>query len=280
MSRVIPIAVLANMQSAAATTAWAMHITRLDGQEFFFTAHDRDQPIGGDEYLSSPGLTVESLVHNAGLAVDNTELTILADDTLITRAEIEAGRWDGAAFELLQYNWKNPADGAYTRVTGTLGNVQPRGLTYVVELRDLRQPLQQDNTAVLQPTCRYRFCDARCTLDEGDFTHALEVTAVADNQEFTDSALSAATENFTEGEIRWLTGDNAGLSSKVRTEAAGVFELAVATVYPIQVGDTADLIEGCLKTREACKAFGNILNFGGEPDKPTLDTLTAPAEPE
>lgn len=278
--RTIPIALAAHWAEPTTSIAWAIRITRLDAEEFRFTSHDRDATIGGDVFASAPGFDVQSLVHSAGLAVDNTEVMILADDTLITRADLEAGRWDGAAFEIMQFNWADPSDGVLVRMTGHFGNIQPRGLAYVAELRDLRQPLQQDNTAVLQPTCRYRFCDARCTLDEGDFTHALEVTAVADNQEFTDSALAAATENFTEGEIRWLTGDNAGLRSKVRTFAAGVFELAVATVYAIQAGDTADLIEGCLKTREACKGFTNILNFGGEPDKPTLDALTAPAEPE
>jgi uncharacterized phage protein (TIGR02218 family) len=277
--RTIPIALAAHWALPTTSIAWSMTITRLDGEVFRFTSHDRDVTLASEVYASAPGLDIASLVHSAGLAVDNTEVTVLADDTIITRADIAAGVWDGAAFEIFQFNWADPTDGVAVRMAGTFGNLRPAGEAYVAELRDLRQPLQQDNTAVLQPTCRYRFCDARCTLEEGDFTHALEVTAVADNQEFTDSALAAATETFAEGEIRWLTGDNAGLRSKVRTEAAGVFELAIATVYDIQVGDTADLIEGCLHTRDACKAFSNILNFGGEPDKPTLDAIVAPAEP-
>lgn len=279
MSRVIPIGIANDIATGSSSLAWFIEVTRLDGQVVRFTSHDRDVPIGGNTYLSGPGLDVASLVHTAGLAVDNTEITILADDSIITRDDIAAGRWDGARFRLGQVNWKVPADGTIVHATGSLGNLRPKGSAYVAELRDLRQELQQDTTAVLQPTCRYRFCDHRCTLYEGAFTHLMTVTAVADNQEFTASAFSAETfRNFDEGEVRWLTGDNAGLSVKIRQETAGVFELAVPMVYPIQIGDTADVIEGCLHTSDACKSFDNILNFGGEKDKPTMDELVAPAE--
>lgn len=278
--RVIPVALAASIATGSSKLAWYITITRLDGQVYRFTSHDQDVTISASLYLSAPGLDIASLVHTAGLAVDNTEITVLADPAIITRADIAAGRWDGASFQIGQFDWSDPTDGLIVRTTGTFGNLQPKGQAYVAELRDLRQPLQKDNTAVLQPTCRYRFCDDRCTLYEGAFTHLLTVTAVADNQEFTASAFTADTAiNFDEGEVRWLTGDNAGLSAKIRQETAGVFELATAMIYDIQVGDTADVIEGCLHTREACKAFGNILNFGGEPDKPTMDAIVAPAEP-
>lgn len=278
MSRVIPIGIANSIATGSTRLAWAIVITRTDGTVYRATSHDRDVTIGGDVYLSAPGLDVASLAMSAGLAVDNTEITILADDALITRADIAAGRWDGATVSIFQFNWASPGDGIVVRLAGSFGNLRPQGLAFVAELRDLRQPLQQDNTWVLQPTCRYRFCDADCTLDEGDYTHALVVTAVAGQDEFTASALAAATETYTEGEIRWLTGDNAGLRVKVRSFAAGVFELAAPMVYVIQVGDTADLIEGCLKTREACKGYLNILNYGGEPDKPTVDAIVGEAE--
>jgi uncharacterized phage protein (TIGR02218 family) len=283
--KVIPIALQSHLDSGALTTAFGLKITRADATVFRFTSHDADVLISGDgTYLSDPGLDVASLAFNAGLAVDNTELTILADDTIITRDDIQAGRWDGATFSLIQFNWASPSDGVLVHMTGSLGNVQPRGKAYVAELRDIRQVLQQDYTAVLQEECRYRFCDfpaaggiSHCTLDAADFTEPVTVTSVAAQNEFTDTARIEAAGTFTEGLVTWLTGLNAGLRVKVRAFAGGVFELAQPMVYAIQIGDTADALKGCAKTRAACKSYSNILNYGGEPDKPALDTLMAPA---
>lgn len=278
MSLSIPTALAANMTSRAPTLAWVLKITRADSQVYRFTSHDRDLALADGTYMSAPGLDVQSLVSSSGLAVDNTEITVLADDALITRNDIAAGRWDGASFLLAQCNWADPSDGVLVRKVGRFGNLKPVGQAFVAELRDLRQPLQQDNTAVLQPTCRYRFGDSKCTKALGPFTASFTVTASASTQQFTDAGISAAADYYTEGEGEWLTGSNAGLSFKVRAHAAGgVFTLAVPTVYAISVGDTGTVIAGCQKTREACKTFGNILNFGGEPDKPSVDELAASA---
>jgi uncharacterized phage protein (TIGR02218 family) len=272
--RTIPISLLKS-------TAWGIYIERLDGFSFGLTTHDEDVTIGSQLYRTGPGLDVESLVSTASLGVDNTELTILADDALMTRDDIAAGRWDGAMFELFQFDWKEPTEGAFVRMSGNLGAIRPQGDAFVAELRDLRQPIQQDNTAVLQPTCRYRFCDERCTLDEEDFSHTVTVTAVASNQRFSIAPVGSPSEDgFTEGEVRWQTGQNFGIRAKVREydEGSGEFTLATPMVFDIEVGDTAIAIEGCLKTREACKGYQNILNFGGEPDKPTVDRVVGPAD--
>jgi uncharacterized phage protein (TIGR02218 family) len=280
MTRVIPLAIQSSIDTGSATLAWGITITRQDGLQFTFVSSDREKEIDTAR-TGVPGFDLRSLARTSGLAVDNTEITVVEPDDVITRNDLAAGRWDGAAFEVFQFNWKNPTGGILEHMVGKLGNMQPRGAMFVAELRDLRQALQQDYTQVMQESCRWRFCDERCGLDEADYTHGLTVTSVTSQNEFeADGSGGSPPPQFVEGEIRWLTGDNAGLRVKIRAYDAGTFELAQPMVFPIQVGDTADAIEGCPKAREACKGFNNILNFGGEPDKPAVDAITAPARYE
>lgn len=277
--RPIPAGLLTHYATGCTTLAWGLKITRRDGAVYGFTSHQRDVVIGGVTYLAGPGLDVASLVSSAGFAVDNTELTILADDTLITRADLLAGRWDGAGFELFRFNWASPTE-RDVRKRGRFGNVQPRAGSYTVELRSLRQALQQAIGRVTQPTCPYRLGDADCGVALGPYTVTGSVTSVTSQQQFTSAARTEPDDRFAAGELTWTSGPKNGLKALVRSStAAGVITLAVPSVHTILPGDTYSLVWGCKKRRdEDCKAvFNNVLRFGGEPDLPGRDALTAPA---
>ena len=49
-------------------------ITRKDGQQFFFTDHDRDIVFGGDTYRADAGFERTAIRSDAGFAVDNLDL--------------------------------------------------------------------------------------------------------------------------------------------------------------------------------------------------------------
>jgi uncharacterized phage protein (TIGR02218 family) len=285
VSRSIPSALLTHYRSGGTTLAWACKITRTDGQVFGWTSHDVDVTISGVQYQAAPGLNVAALASTAGFAVDNTEATILADEVVFKRAEILAGRWDAAAFELFRYNWASPSDGRDVIKRGQLGNVNARRGTFVVELRSLRQALQQSVGAVVQPTCRYRLGsttlpDGLCMVDLGPFTFTGSVTSVTNGYQFGDTARTEADDYFTEGLLTWTSGDNDGLSVKVHTYTTGVLRLSLPMTDAIQVGDTYSVVAGCMKRRdEDCRdKFDNAVRFGGEPDLPGADAiLAAPA---
>lgn len=277
MSKTVPVA-LAN----CGTLVFGIRIVRRDATAFGFTEHSADQTVtvdGASTLLSAaPGFTVQGLVSAAGLGVDNTELAVIADDAVLTRADILAGKWDGARVYIFRYNWKLPAAGLLPVKRGSFGNFTPQQGQFKVEFRDLRQALQQDTTWVIQEACRWRLGDARCTVDLAPFTFtAVAVTAVASAYEFTASALTQADDYFGEGFVSWLTGLNAGLRHKVKAFAAGVVTLSEFAVYPIDIGDTFEIVAGCRKRWDVdCRdKFDNILNFGGEKDKPTRDALAA-----
>ncbi len=80
---------------------------------------------------------------------------------------------------------------------------------------------------------------------------------------------------FAAGQVRWLTGANAGTAGEVKTwiDTSSSISLTLAPAAPVQVGDTLDLVVGCDKRRVTCvQRFRNVVNFRGEPWIPGLDT--------
>lgn len=280
MTKVVPAGLLSNYQSDSPTVAWAIKITRTDDEVYGWTSADRDATIDAVIYESAPGLSVASFASSAGLAVDNSELTVLADDTIITRADIIAGRWNNAAYLLFKYDWTDVSAGEEVISAGFLGELHPRSGAYVAELRALQQYLQQPVGAASTKTCRARLGDAMCMVDLGGWTETGTITSVTSKQVFTDSSRTEADDYFGEGILTWTAGLNTGLSQKVKTYASDTFTLSLPMIFDVQIGDTYSVVAGCRKRLdEDCAAkFSNELNFQGEPHRPTVDELTSSPE--
>ena len=280
MTKVVPAGLLSNYQSDSPTVAWAIKITRTDAEVYGWTSADRDATIDAVIYESAPGLSVASFASSAGLAVDNSELTVLADDTIITRADIIAGRWNNAAYLLFKYDWTDVSAGEEVISAGFLGELHPRSGAYVAELRALQQYLQQPVGAASTKTCRARLGDAMCMVDLGGWTETGTITSVTSKQVFTDSSRTEADDYFGEGILTWTAGLNTGLSQKVKTYASDTFTLSLPMIFDVQIGDTYSVVAGCRKRLdEDCAAkFSNELNFQGEPHRPTVDELTSSPE--
>lgn len=261
--------------------AYGLKIVRADAQVYGFTSFDRDQTISGVLYTASPGLEVTAIELSAALNVDNLELTTLDDGAVFSKADVFDGLWRNAAFTLFAYNWANLSDGIDIKLVGTLGEGEILRSTVMFELRGLQQALQQPVGDVSTMTCRARLGDARCRKDLTAFRFTGAVTT-AGQQTFTASAMAQATDYFTEGQIDWLTGVNAGRSRKVKAHVSGgVFTLALPMLLPVSIGDTFRATAGCMKRlmQDCGPKFANVLNFVGEPHRPTMNDLTKPATP-
>lgn len=287
--KTIPAGLASHIAGDLTTLAYGLKITRTDGVVYAFTSHDKDATISSVDYLASPGLDVTSIVTAANMAVGNLELTTLHDGTVFTTADVLGGVWRNAAFIIFRYNWDDISDGIDTLLAGTLGEVELRRNTVKAELRDLRQYLQLSVGEASSKTCRYRLGDSRCGIDLGspnDWTVTGTITSVTSNQVFSDTSRSEADGWFDEGEFTWVSGDNAGLSQKVKTyalagsPASGQFTLALPMLGAVQVGDTYTVHAGCKKRlEEDCRdKFDNVINFGGEPHRPGIDALTKGVE--
>ena len=282
--KAIDAGLLATYQSTTPTIAVCVTITRKDAQVFRWIGHDKDLVVSGQTYLAAPGVQLSALVSSEGFAVDNAEITIL-EDADITRADILAGIWDGAAMEIAEVDWKAATPVKNVIKVGNLGNVIAKRGHSTVEFRDLRQAIQSRHETIMQPTCRYRLGDAMCTvvLSESDgLTVSGTVDSSADQYTVTDTSRLEADDYFGEGTFTFTSGLNSGLSQKIKTFSAGVFVFWQQFIYPINVGtdvDTYTATAGCrLRFQEDCiTKFDNAVNFGGEPNKRNPDQLAAPA---
>ena len=280
--KTLPTNLDAHIATRETTLATALKITREDATVFGFTTHDVSDPVDGVTYSANPGLDVTDIVIAANAAVGNMELTTLHDGTVFTTADILNGVWRNAAFIIFRYNWASLADGIDTLLSGTFGEATLRQNTVVVELRDLRQYLQQSVGDASSKTCRARLGDARCAKVLTSFTYTGTLTGATSNQVFRDSARAEEVNWFDEGEITWTGGANDGLSAKIKSHAAdGTFTLALPMYGTVAIGDTYSVVAGCRKRlEEDCRdRFDNVLNFVGEPHRQGLNDLTKAAAP-
>jgi len=163
--KVIPSAFAAHVATRNTTIATALKITRTDGEIYAFTTSDIDAVIDGVTYLSNPGLTATDIVITSGAQVGNLELTTLNDNSIFVMSDISNGLWRNAAFLIFRYNYMAVVpdwDEVDKLLGGTIGEAQIKQNDLVIELRDLRQYLQQSVGDASSKTCRARFGDARC----------------------------------------------------------------------------------------------------------------------
>ena len=290
----IPAALQAHYDSGGSSVAHAIVIERTDGELFGFTSHDLPFVLDVTAWgLASSalvfdakqGLTASNIVSTSGFAVDNLELTTLDDGSLFQREEVVAGVWRNARFRIFRYRWDVAAPTISNDVEplmrGWLGEITLGSATLTVELRGLKQKLQQSLGMVSQKTCRSRLGAmglAQCNRSLADLTHAVTVMAVIDKRTFRVSG-GLPEDYLGEGLLTWSTGANAGLTQKVRSHtAAGVVTLVLPMVLPIAVGDQLTAVAGCRKRlTEDCRGkFGNAINFQGEPHRPNPDEITRP----
>jgi uncharacterized phage protein (TIGR02218 family) len=240
-----------------------------------FTSFSRDLVLDGITYKASTGFTPTAIETSAGLAVDQLEVEAILNDTSITEADLQAGKYDYAAIEVFLVNYQDLTQGKLVLRVGTLGEVTVRKGVFVAEIRGLSQAFQRQIGELYSPTCRVkRLGDTRCKIDLAPYTHTLTVSAVTDQRTFAHNTSLKPDGYFQMGLVEWLTGANAGLEIEVKTYASGVFSLVQPMPYTITVGNTFKAIRGCDRTFETCRTvFNNILNFRGEPHLPGIDQI-------
>jgi uncharacterized phage protein (TIGR02218 family) len=282
--KTIPTALATHYTQGATSVVHFFLITRTDLSVFGFTSHSADLTIGAQLYRSAPGLSVTNIVSTAGFAVDNLELSTSNDSTVFTRSDVLAGRWKNAAFLISKGNWANPTDGLESVLGGTIGDGTLKSGGLVLEMRGLQQYLQQPVGDTSSKTCRARFADFptpnnnnRCTLTAATYTFTAAVTSVTNNQTFVSTTLTQADDYFGEGILTWTSGPNSGTRQKVRTfTTGGNITLTLPMLLTVSIGNTFSIIAGCRhRLNEDCKIkFANVVNFQGEPHRPSTDDLT------
>lgn len=264
-------------------------ITRVDGQVYRFTAHDvaiRLREPDGEyyEYKSANAFSLTSLETSAGLVVSNMDIDGIIDDDDISAQDLKRGFFDNANVELFIAYWADQAIRMLPLRTSWVGETVVKGQKYKVDLRGIAQRLAQTFVQATSLECRYTFCDggvdgakppSKCTLNEADYTSDFTVTSVESRDIFSVSIPPADHGGVYQwGKARFTSGNNAGSLMEILRQWENRVQLFLPLPLSISVGDTVSLVRGCNKSWGACTAFGNGINFGGEPFLSGSDMLT------
>lgn len=273
----------AKLDAVVATRCNCVDITLADGTVQRFTDHPAPVTVGGNTYTPDASFERSEVISSGDMSSDLLEAQLLLGATGgISRADLEAGRYDGAAVRVFEVDYTDPDAGSLELRRGRIGRVNTRQGQARAEIRGLTDRLRTTIGRDIRPTCDAELGDSRCTVDLGPLTGSGTVTAVASRQAFTDSAQGAAVDLYRFGKIAWTSGNNSGLSMEVRGNAAGgVFTLVQPMPRAIQVGDAYSVVPGCDKTVATCQGtYDNFVNFRGFPHVPGGDAAQDRPDPK
>ena len=260
-------------------TCWK--ITRTDNFTQGFTNHNRNLVIDGITYKAATGFNASAFDQDNTLAVRNLDIESVLTDDGINEADLAGGKYDYASIDVFLVRWDdlpaslslNPPE-HILMVRGVLGEVSMSNRRYKAEVRSFAQLLQQRISTITTKECRAAFGDSKCTKDLTPFTDNLVITGVTDRRQFTVN--SGRPNGFYElGQITITSGNNVGIKAMVLSHSSGIIQLFESLPYNLQAGNSLIAVAGCNKTIDACRNYGNILNYQGEPHIPGEDVFLA-----
>jgi len=277
VSRNIPAALRAHLQQPSKTTCRLLKITLKDGRGFGLASHDLPLSYEGVEYSAINGFDPSIIATDTGLSVDNAEAYALlsADVPGITVEMVAAGELDDAQWQMTLINWADLSMGHMIVDAGDVGEVNTEdGVVWMPELLSYAMRLRQPIGHFWSRNCRATFGSdpngqTGCGVDAVALFQSGSVTSVGDEpfRVFADSSLVIDPVPNT-ARVQWLTGSNAG-QRLYQVEGYGPLTGTVALVEPtpfeIVAGHTFRIRPDCDKTPATCAAYGNFLNYKGEP---------------
>lgn len=195
---------------------YAWRITRKDGVVMGFTEHDENLTFDSTTFEAEAGFTASQVQQSLGLSVDNMEVVSAFNSDYIKETDLIAGVYDDAGVEVFWVNWADTSQRLIIMV-GNLGEVTQKGVQFTAELRSLTHRLNQKVGRIYQRTCDAVFGDSRCGINKATYTFTGTVTSVASKSAFGAAGLGQASDYFSRGVVKWLTGNNANATVDVRT---------------------------------------------------------------
>lgn len=245
-------------------TCWK--IERLDAVTLYFTAYCRPLVIDGVTYEPAVAeLTAQQSVEDG--SGNTMEQRGAISSEMLEDDDIAAGRYRGAKITEFRVDWMFPFAGKLRSAVYYITDTEHDAERWKASIAGVAYRLarRRGHTATIKCNVT-RFGDARCGLDVTSFTQTgrqvLSITK--ENRSFThDATGDLGLLEF--GELTWTVGANAGMRNEVKSHTSAGISLRFRTVNPIAVGDEFTVVRGCDRLPETCQAYGNILNFRGEP---------------
>lgn len=210
--------------------------------------------------------------------VNGGEVTTPNDFDIPLMQAIQQGLFDGAKITVYTTYMPDYGDlvyGVETKYSGQITELNKTGRTVAEGTAEsyLFKLNQQMPRMLMQPSCRWVFGDAGCTLDLENYKQAGVVSSSSTNlQIIPQAALPQSDGYFDQGVITMTSGHNMGLSMSVKQHKGGVLVLSRPFLFPVIPGDSFQVIAGCDHTYATCQQkFNNLRNFGGMPWIPNYE---------
>lgn len=257
-------------------------LTRADGVVIALTDHNRALTDGipgfGNTYRPMGLARVSARQREAGLRVQNLEITGMLDSTLITASDLMAGLYRNASIVEKLVDWRFPFAGAMVENHYWVDTVKFDEEAWVAQLSGVARWLGQTTGEIYTKTCRFALGDDRCAYDldaDPNTKSGIVLSVLTSRLHFlTDVVAPSAEYDF--GFVKWLTGRNTGKISDVKFYSGTdrSMDLQIPTGFDIRPLDTFKAFPGCDKSLATCIAkFDNVDNYGGFPSIPGTDRL-------
>lgn len=163
MPKTVSSQLLSDIQANVTTLATCIEIIRKDGEILRLTTHDSDLVVAGDTYRQDMPFVLAAIQSGTTLAVDNTQLTLFADETNIFLADFKSGLFEYAAVTIFQVNYNDTSRGTITMRKGWFGQIVfSENHIVQITITGLLKVLDLEVGRVFQPSCDADFGDSRC----------------------------------------------------------------------------------------------------------------------
>jgi len=272
------------------TRCW--RITRSDGVIELWTEHLSELTVWNETFTPADFEATASEA-NAGFENNNVELRGAFNNTKITKADAKARIYDNARVVVLWVDYLYPFSGFVRADTFIVDSVQYTNDIFKCDVLSLPGILTRKTGRTLNRDCDAEVYGSRCKLVRSTHAEAGVVSAVTDKRRFVATITAGgglpaiADGRFDLGEIDWLTGNNVGFTSDVKTSTISgsdsTLALQMRAPREIQIGDTFNIFAGCNQTLDDCLGqsgsgarpwLSNKVNHKGFPNMPGTTTLT------
>lgn len=273
-----------HLESECTTTAILWKIVRVDGEVYTFTNHVENIVYNKLVYFSDTGVDLSSIASKSDYSVDNLDLVGFLKQTGVNEEDLLADLFDDAIVEVLMVDYNNLDYGHLTLKNGFIGQLNQELQVFTAEVRGLTQKLEQNFGQLTSPTCRARFCDARCKLNFNssikinnlyyDLQTTGTVNNIINNRLIIDNSRTEPTSFFNYGYLVFTSGLNNTRKMEIRNFTNNQILLFLPMPKEIKPNDTYTLYAGCDKTFSTCiNRYNNAINFRGEPHLPGRDRI-------
>lgn len=252
-------------------------IRRTDGVSLYYTEYDNDVIINGNTYKKRNAGIGQSLKFQDALKGNNSNIDMILNDDSITINDLYSFKYDNAEIYVSIIHPDNPDD-QVKLVYGKLGNTKINQDKATIEFQSISILLDKNIGRKYTYDCDAELFDSYCSANQtGHIFNNQSPTGIDPTKPFTvftDTNLNKENDWFTNAYIKWLTGNNKGIETKVKSYKNDIITLSLGMPFEIDVNDTYLIYSGCDKSFTTCKEkFSNVRNYKGFPYIPNADEM-------